>query len=572
MAKISTSQLPSLEAVQAELARRDYSRFAAQNIRIVDKNGEKVPFVHNNIQGRINQTVKELRYAGKPVRIIVLKARQEGVSTNEQGRMIYNTTTKANRTGLIVAQDAPTTAKIFDKARYMYNSLPPAWQPLTRASNARELIFDTPTGYKGKEIGLNSRISIQVAGDVVIGRGDTLYYVHLSEFAFWASPEGKNPMKQLAGILQAVPKLPETEVVIESTANGFNDFKDLWDGAVSGENGWTPLFFAWFDNPEYAMKGDPITYSEYEQKLVDTYGLSEDQIRWYRWTLKNDCLNDVQMMYQENPSFPDEAFIGSGACIFDQNKIIQRKAVLERKYKDNPPTKGEFIITWHDAETMDYPTAYQWVSRPTGCIKIYEQPKAGHPYTLGGDTKGEGSDRFAGTVINNNTGNRCASLHGEMSSKVYTAQMWALGMYYNTALVGIETNFNTYPIELLTDWHYPRQYQREKTDTFTGEVKKAYGWKTDGNTRPLIIEREITLVNENIECIQDVECLSEMLTFIKDKDGRPDAQSGKHDDLLFSEMIAEGIRDQQTRVVEVIQTVEDDDDEDDRRTDDNWFN
>ena len=196
--------------LEAELAKDDYKLFAERNIKIVNKQGETVPFRHNNIQQEINNTVKRLRAEGKPVRIIILKARQEGVSPNEQGRMLWNAVTKPNRTGLIVAHEQPATAKIFEKARYMYDNLPDDVKPLTRASNARELIFDRPTGYKGKEEGLNSKISIQVAGDIGIGRGDTLYYVHLSEFAYWPSPEGKEPKKQLAGILQAVPKTPET--------------------------------------------------------------------------------------------------------------------------------------------------------------------------------------------------------------------------------------------------------------------------------------------------------------------------------------------------------------------------
>ena len=196
------------EAILRELQKREslksYKAFANRNIKIVNKFGNQVPFEHNEIQTKINETVEQLRADGKPVRIIVLKARQEGVSTNEQGRMLFNTATKKNRTGLITAHEAPATAKIFDKARYMYNNLPKDVQPMTRASNARELIFDTPTGYTGKEPGLNSKISIQVAGDVGIGRGDTIYYAHLSEFAFWPSPEGKEPKKQLAGILRTV--------------------------------------------------------------------------------------------------------------------------------------------------------------------------------------------------------------------------------------------------------------------------------------------------------------------------------------------------------------------------------
>ena len=194
--------LKLLESERKEEALQDYSIFAEEYIKITDKKGNQVPFIHNDIQKQINAKVKELHANGKPVRIIILKARQHGGSTNEQGRMLYNTTTKANRTGLIVAHKANVTAKIFEKAKYMYNNLPANIKPLQRASNATELVFDRPTGYKGKGKGLNSKISIQTAGDVSIGRGDTIFYAHLSEFAFWEGPEGKETKKQLAGISQ----------------------------------------------------------------------------------------------------------------------------------------------------------------------------------------------------------------------------------------------------------------------------------------------------------------------------------------------------------------------------------
>jgi len=126
--------------------------------------------------------------------------------------------------------------------------------------------------------------------------------------------------------------------------------------------------------------------------------------------------------------------------------------------------------------------------------------------------------------------------------------VWALAKYYNTALAGIEVNFNTYPIELLTDWQYTQQYVREKFDTFEGSLQKKYGWKTDGTTRPLIIEREIALVDEHIELFHDIDFLRECLTFVN-KDGRSDAESGKHDDILFSDMIAQACSTQQTTII-----------------------
>ena len=217
--------LQLLEEERKEQALENYSIFAEEYIKIVDKNAKETPFIHNRIQKQINAKVKELHDAGKPVYIIILKARQHGASTNEQGRMLYNTTTKPNRFGLIVAHIDDTSTEIFNKAKYMYDHLPAHVKPLQKASNAKELVFDRPTGYKGKQKGLNSKIIVQVAGKVSIGQGFTPHYVHLSEFSRWPAPEGQEPLKQLSGILQAVPNSPDVEVVIESTACGYRDWE-----------------------------------------------------------------------------------------------------------------------------------------------------------------------------------------------------------------------------------------------------------------------------------------------------------------------------------------------------------
>lgn len=561
--------LQILEAERKEEAFANYEIYAEEYIYITDKKGDRVPFVHNDIQKQINAKVKELKAAGRPVRIIILKARQEGVSTNEQGRMLYNTGTKENRRGLIVAHTQKATAGIFEKAKYMYDNLPPHVKPLTKASNATEIIFDRPTGYKGKGKGLNSKITIQVAGDVNIGRGDTPFYVHLSEVAFWPSPEGKEVKKQISGILQAVPKTAETEVVIESTANGYNDFKELWDEAIAGENEWTPMFFAWHDYKDYQMECDNEEYARIINSLdkkifeylfgkkdgnkktdgiVQMFNLTKEQVKWWVWTYKNDCNSDINFMKQENPSTPEEAFISTGTPVFDNEKVDLRIAALRQRYKKNPPKKGRFTFEWGNADTHDYikDSTIKWVDDPNGFITIYEIPQSGYPYVIGGDTKGEGRDFYTGVVINNVTGNRAATIRNcWTNSKPYTWQMYCLGVYYNLALIGIEVNFNTGPIEELERLHYPRQYTRRRYDDFTKEYKTSHGWKTDGNTRPLIIDKEVHLIEDNIDLFNDIEMLLECLTFVY-IDGRPDAMSGKHDDALFADMIANEIRQQQS--------------------------
>ena len=124
--------------------------------------------------------------------------------------------------------------------------------------------------------------------------------------------------------------------------------------------------------------------------------------------------------------------------------------------------------------------------------------------------------------------------------------MYCMGRYFNDALIGIEINFNTGPIEELARLRYPNQYVRRKYDDYTKKAETKYGWKTDGNTRPVIIDRYGDLINENIDLIYDIPTLQEAMTFIYDDNGRADAMDGKHDDLLFSDMIANQIREQQS--------------------------
>ena len=133
-----------------------------------------------------------------------------------------------------------------------------------------------------------------------------------------------------------------------------------------------------------------------------------------------------------------------------------------------------------------------------------------------------------------------------MESRPYTHQMYCAGVYFNTALIGVEMNWNTAPIEELQRLKYPKQYVRRKYDNFTKETEKKYGWKTDGNTRPLIIDKEVGMIAEHIELFNDLIMLRECVTFVYDKNGRPDAIIGKHDDQLFSDMIANEIRSQQS--------------------------
>ena len=169
---------------------------------------------------------------------------------------------------------------------------------------------------------------------------------------------------------------------------------------------------------------------------------------------------------------------------------------------------------------------------------------------MAGDTAGKGSDNFTAQVINNITGKQVAVLKQQYSELEYAQQVYCLGLYYNTALIGIETNFSTYPNEKLQEWDYPNLYIREKADTYVNRYNKSFGFKTTPVTRPLILGQLQEIVLEEIDNINDIDTLREMLTFIKNKVGRPEAEVGFHDDLVMALAIVYYIRTQQSFTIE----------------------
>ena len=503
-------------------------------LKIKTKSGTVVPFRLNDAQRKLYAVAKRQQDAGKPVRLIILKARQLGFSTLTEGLIFHACATRKNVNALIVAHREDATANLFRMSKLFYDELPAPVKPMLRASNAQELVFENPSKLRSEREarpGLRSRIRCATAGGRGIGRSDTLQCVHLSEYAFW--PDGADgKASTLAGILQAVPSLPGTMVVIESTANGFEDFKERWDAAVAGENDFEPVFFAWFENPDYSMPVVPGTeWTPEERELRDAYRLTDEQLQWRRWCIANNCGGSLDMFRQEYPASPGEAFLHSGTGVFDNEQIVLR---LERL--PEPAGRGEF-------------TDGEWTESETGAITLYELPEEGVPYVLGGDTAGEGSDYFTAIVIDNVSGRIVAKLRQKYSEPEYVRQIYALGRFYNDALVAIETNFSTYPVMKLQEMEYPNQYSREREDTYTRQMKKSYGFRTDRQSRPRAIANLVEVFSSHPEWFTDRELLEEMLTFCYNEDHRPEALAGKHDDLVMGAAITYAVRHQQRMTV-----------------------
>jgi len=228
--------------------------------------------------------------------------------------------------------------------------------------------------------------------------------------------------------------------------------------------------------------------------------------------------------------------------------VFDAKVVVSRQMKNIKPVKTGRFVYEYDGLRL---TNIRFVEEKDGFIKLYEAVKPGYPYVIGGDTAGEGSDSFVAQVLDNTTGKQVAVLRHSFDEDVYARQVFCLGMYYNTALVGIETNFSTYPTKEMARLGYAKLYTREVEDNYTGKLSDAYGFKTTSLTRPLILGQLIQAVREDITLVSDADTLDEMLTFVRNEQMRPEAEKGCHDDCIMALAIAFYIRNQGGTTVSV---------------------
>lgn len=497
-------------------------------IKIRDKRGRIIPLILNKPQLKYYNVIKKLHEENKPIRIIILKSRQMGFSTETEAIITKNTTTHHNYRAGIIAHKETSTTNIFEMSKLMINYLPDAIRPAQRKSNAKELVFNNDEG-----TGLDSKIKCMTAGGKGIGRSDTFTALHLSELAFW---EG-DKKATMTGLLQAVPNTPESMIIIESTANGYEYFKEMWDSAVAGENDFYPLFVGWNELDEYSMPYTGFTLTQDEIDLKEKYHLTLEQLTWRRWCIKNNCSNDINQFKQEYPICPEEAFLSTGHCYFYKQNIINRINTAPE-----PLVRGKFTCYYDGIRIRNQ----KFLEQEEGEIKIYEYPENRVPYVIGGDTAGDGSDFFTAHVINNITGKQVAVLKQQYNEIEYVKQVYCLGMFYNCALIGLENNFSTYPTQKLMELNYPNQYVRKKEDQYNNKYEKSFGFKTTTITRPYILGQLQEIVLDSIDVIQDKETLREMLTFIVNEKGKAEAETGYHDDLTMGLAISYNIREQQT--------------------------
>lgn len=519
---------------------------------IVDKKRNTVPFFFNEVQ---EDFISKLETLGTNKPFFVLKGRQQGFTSVITAIQLSFAIVRKNFSGFTMADRTDNTMAIFnDKARVVYDRLPEELKPSEKFNSRNEMFFDK----------LNSSWRIATATDQV-GRSRTLNFVHFSEVAFYEC----NLSDLQAGIGEAITA--GAIQVYETTANGFNQAKDLWD-SESCHN----LFYEWWRSPEY--RSTEYEYLETQdpwlierKKVLEEKGCDKEQITWY--CKKYDSYLDKNTIKQEYPITPTEAFVSSGDCVFDKEAInnqIARCASLQA------PRRGYFT---YKKEAIPIPNSegvmvdvewkikdIEFVESRDGYIFLHEEPrvkvKDGEithkaPYSLGGDTAGTGKDYFTGKVICNLDDKTVATLHKQyIDEDLYAEQMYCLGKYYHDALIGIEINYSRQPTRILQKkYNYPNLYMRERLDGASDRSVMDYGFETTSRTKPIIIGELVELMRNNPYIEEDIPTLKEMTTFVKKENGKLEAIDGCHDDLVMAKAIAHFISKKQTRTwIEVIPT------------------
>lgn len=501
---------------------------------VVDKDQKTRPFILNDVQKEfvsiLNKAIEDFdRGLITDISILILKGRQQGFTTVVTAYQLARSILNRNFQGFTLADKSDNSEAIFqNKAKYPYSQLPEVLKPTEKFNNRKQLLFEK----------INSSWAVDTATKDV-GRSRTVNFFHGSECAFWK--DGIAPIQAALG--EAFTK--NCIKIYESTANGYNDYQKMWDSGVH-----INCFFEWWKTKEYVINfesedihkefiNEINTHETWIYKrlkwLKEEKKLNDNQLYWY--FKKYEGYIDKDLIKQEYPCTPKEAFLLSGQTVFDTEILLNR---LENAPK---PIKTGYFIYDYDGLKI---THIRWVNDKNGYINIYQVPNVPRmtKYCIGGDTAGEGSDYFTGHVLDARTGEQVAVLKQQFDPDQYVKQIYCLGMYYKYALIGIEANFDSFPIMELQRLGYNNQYVRLAQDTYTGKTEKRFGFKTTSLTRPTIISRLIQIVREEVNSINDKDTLEELLTIVRNEKGRIEAPEGGHDDQMMGLAIAHHIREQ----------------------------
>ena len=302
---------------------------------IKNKQGLLVPWEFNLAQRYAHDRIEEQRKrTGGWVRALIVKGRQQGLSTYVEGRFSHRVVRVPGTSALILSHDGAATDHLFTMVKRYHENLHPAVQPEVDKSNTRQLIYGA----------LGSDFKATTANNPEAGRGGTSQLIHWSETAYsdfaYAIQDGA---------IQTIALLPGTEVILESTGNGpLGLFYEKVQQALRGEGDYILIFVPWFWQDEYERDVDVTFQPTEEEEAYIRANFSKPfpyaiapisrakalrKIAWRRGTivdLSNEGGGNPEIGRAKfktiYPANPIEAFQASGAGLFRPDAIAAARA------------------------------------------------------------------------------------------------------------------------------------------------------------------------------------------------------------------------------------------------------
>ena len=407
---------------------------------------------------------------------IVLKARQIGFSTLAATFTFWEQFFWPDRFTVMLSRTEREAAKLLQKTKYGYKMMP-AWVrqrgPDLLSDNQLKMVFANDSAIESLPSGNDP------------ARGESVYRVFIDEMAFipnaaeaWASIE---PIADVGGRVNCL-----------STANGEgNIFHELWVGSQTGTNRFTGIFFPW-------SAGD------------------RDQA-WY--DAKKADLPDWQMA-QEYPDDPDEAFIRSGRPVFDLEAIRLIEPIEpDRGYLKSSPGRNNYDF-YEDG----------------GAFAIWDFPARGETYVVGADVaEGLGHGDFSSAhIISADTGMVVAHWHGHVDPDIFGEEVLKeIGYYYNSALIGVESNnHGLTTLKGLQRSGYRNIFRQRKMNHRNPQISETLGWRTTAVSKPLAIDELNAAIRDESLSLYDGNTMAELRTFVREANGK--MHGSPHDDRVMS--------------------------------------
>lgn len=517
----------------------DFPSFCANAFNIIDKNGTIRLLEFNNIQNQIWSKVDEQIKKAIPVRIVVLKPRQVGVSTFFCAFMLWLLLKKTVK-GVQVAHKDDATQEVYGIIRFATEHLP-EWFMKAIGLNLKKCDID------GKGITLANNYSVlqtYTAAGKEIGRSGTKQAVHLTEVAFYPDAEGVTK-----SLFASFPETPNTVVIQESTGNGpLGYFHDLFEGAMNGKNAYLPLFYPWYAHEEYSMdvpEGTEIVVPDNIRPLYESGEITREQLYWRQYSIANKYNGNEEAFLKEYPSTIKEAWFQDAANFFPFTAVMKRIDEV----KDIPFDQGDI------AQAGDH---IELVPLPTGGLRIFKYPEAGHYYVIGADpssgvaTSSSKPDMSSANILEAKTGDQVAHLNSLIDPLGLANRLYLLGHYYNDALISVEANdgHGQAALNYLRDMGYPLLYQRRVYDQANMQWINKLGWSTTGKTRQIMLDHLRSAFLTGAIIVNDPRTLSEMLAFVKSETtGKIQAIKGAHDDCVMALAIVNMAREEYKEIL-----------------------